>query len=418
LVTPGGRRLHTVVTRLSDHRFKIVLMGGVMRAETARPEVLVFVIDAGGGHRAAANALVAAAQAERRFRLHVASLQEVLEPLDVLKRTTGLSIEGAYNALLRGRRTRHLVALLRVLQAAIRLRRRALVDRVAAYLSARRPDVVVSVIPNFNGVIRDAVAASLPGVPFVVLLTDFADFPPRFWIEPGVDRLIVGSDQAADQAVPRDRVSRVSGMVLHPRFYPRAGTASREGVRHELQVPDDAFTILVLFGGKGSAEMLPLSGALLREDPGWRVIAVCGENTTLYDSFAGLEAGVDGRLRRLGFTNRVADLMAASDVLVTKPGPGTLAEAFHQQIPAIVTRDVRTIPQERFNARFLEQRGLGLLVSHWSRIPAAVGRMARDADLFERTHANLAALPPNRAVYEAIEVIAAEAAGGGPATRR
>jgi len=392
-------------------------MGGVMGAELARAEVLVFVIDAGGGHRAAANALVAAAQAEHRFRLRVTSLQEVLEPLDVLKRTTGLSIEGAYNALLRGRRTRHLVALLRVLQAAIRLRRKALVDRLAAFLSARRPDVVVSVIPNFNGVIRDAVAASLPGVPFVVLLTDFADFPPRFWIEPGVDRLIVGSDQAADQAialgVPRERVSRVSGMVLHPRFYPRAGTASREGVRHELQVPDDAFTILVLFGGKGSAEMLPLSGALLREDPDWRVIAVCGENTALYDSFAGLEAGVDGRLRRLGFTNRVADLMAASDVLVTKPGPGTLAEAFHQQIPAIVTRDARTIPQERFNARFLEQRGLGLLVSHWSRIPAAVRRLARDADLFERTHANLAALPPNRAVYEAIEVIATEALARG-----
>jgi 1,2-diacylglycerol 3-beta-galactosyltransferase len=392
-------------------------MGSVMGAEPARADVLVFVIDAGGGHRAAANALVAAAQTEHRFRLQVASLQEVLEPLDVLKRTTGLSIEGAYNALLRSRRTRHLVALLRVLQAAIRLRRKALVDRLAAFLSARRPDVVVSVIPNFNGVIRDAVAASLPGVPFVVLLTDFADFPPRFWIEPGVDRLIVGSDQAADQAValgvPRDRVSRVSGMVLHPRFYPRAGTASREGVRHELQVPDDAFTILVLFGGKGSAEMLPLSGALLREDPDWRLIVVCGENTALYDSFAGLEAGVDGRLRRLGFTSRVADLMAASDVLVTKPGPGTLAEAFHQRIPAIVTRDARTIPQERFNARFLEQRGLGLLVSHWSRIPAAVGRMARDADLFERTHANLAALPPNRAVYEAIEVIATEALARG-----
>ena len=392
-------------------------MGGVIRAEPAPAEALVFVIDAGGGHRAAANALVAASQAEHRFRLHVTSLQEVLEPMDVLKRTTGLSIEGAYNALVRGRRTRHLVALLRVLQAAIRLRQKALVDRLAAFLSARRPDVVVSVIPNFNGVIRDAVAASLPGVSFVVLLTDFADFPPRFWIEPGVDRLIVGSDQAADQAialgVPRERVSRVSGMVLHPRFYPRAGTASREGVRHELQVPDDAFTILVLFGGKGSAEMLPLSGALLREDPDWHVIAVCGENTALYDSFAGLEAGVNGRLRRLGFTNRVADLMAASDVLVTKPGPGTLAEAFHQQIPAIVTRDARTIPQERFNARFLEQRGLGLLVSHWSRVPAAVGRMARDADLFERTQANLAALPPNRAVYEAIEVIATEALARG-----
>ena len=240
-----------------------------MASDLGRPEVLVFVVDAGGGHRATANALLAAAATESRFRLSVVSLEEVLEPLDVVKKATGVSIERVYNALIRSQRTRHLVLLLRLLQGGIRLRRGALVRRLAGFLEARRPAVVLSVLPNFNGVIRDAVAASLPGAPFVVPLTDLADFPPRFWIESGLDRVIVGSDRAVTQAetmgLPRDKVSRVSGMVLHPRFYPLAGRDVRARIRHEMQIADHVFTALVLFGGQGSTEMLPLSGALLHE---------------------------------------------------------------------------------------------------------------------------------------------------------
>ena len=384
-----------------------------MAVADGRPEVLVLVSDAGGGHRAAANALVAAAEAVGTpFRLRVANLQEVFEPLDPVRRFTGRSMETVYNALVRRSRTRHLVGLLRVFHAAIRLRRRALVERLARFLSEARPAAVLSVLPNFNGVIRDAVSASLRGVRFVVLLTDFADFPPHFWIEPGIDRVIAGSDRAAEQAreigLLPENISRASGMVLHPRFYPPVGPEARIRLRRELGIPEDAFAVLVLFGGKGSAEVLPLSGALLREDPRWHVLTVCGDNPVLYESLAALEAAVGGRLHRFGFTDRVAELMAASDVVATKPGPGTLAEAFHQRVPVVLPRDGRTVPQERYNARLVAESGLGLVVPHWSRIPAAVTMMQEESGLRARICANLAALPPNRAVFEVLDVLAGE----------
>ena len=72
---------------------------------------------------------------------------------------------------------------------------------------------------------------------------------------------------------------------------------------------------------------------------------------------------------RLGFTDRVAEILAASDLLVTKPGPGSLSEAFHQRVPVVVTRNIHTIPQERFNTDFVRDRGLGLVVPHWRRDP-------------------------------------------------
>ena len=69
--------------------------------------VLLFTIDAGGGHRAAARALVAAAEEnEAPFRFRVESFQEILLPLDVLRRTTGVSLEAAYNLILSAARTR------------------------------------------------------------------------------------------------------------------------------------------------------------------------------------------------------------------------------------------------------------------------------------------------------------------------
>jgi 1,2-diacylglycerol 3-beta-galactosyltransferase len=377
------------------------------------PEVLVFTIDAGGGHRAAANALVAAAEeVPRPWRLGVVNLQSLLLPLDPLKSLGGLSLEDAYNLLLRRGWTAYMVPMLRVLHGAIALRRRALSAALARHLMEHRPAAVVSVMPNFNVVIRDALRAAHPGVPFLVLLTDFADFPPHFWMEPGVDRVIVGSDRAEEQAlrmgIPKERISRNSGMVLHPRFHRGEGKEARSGVRTALGLGPQDFVLLLLFGGKRSAEMEPLAARLLALSPSWTVIAICGDNPSLFERLAPLEAAAGGRLRRLGFTDRVGDYLAASDVLITKSGPGSLAEAFHRGVPVVLTANRRTIPQERFNTRFVAERGLGLVVRHWREVPPAVARLAADPERLATLRANIAALPKNRAVYEALDVIGRE----------
>jgi hypothetical protein len=377
-------------------------------------EVLLFTIDAGGGHRAAARALAAAAEetgVDWRFR--VESFQKVLLALDVLKRATGLSLEDAYNLILRRQWSALMVPLLRTMHGVIRVRRRAIVRTLAAWLREQpRAAAVVSVMPNFNGVMRDALRDAWPGVPLVVVLTDFADFPPRFWIEPGLDRVVVGTDEAREQAlslgIPDPRVSRVSGMVLHPRFYRAGGPGVRESVRQELRLSAADFAVTLLFGGKGSPEMAPLAGALLDADPALKVIAICGDNPGLVDRLAPLETRAPGRLVRLGFTDRVAELLAASDLLVTKPGPGSLAEAFHQQVPVVVVRNIHTIPQERFNTGFVARHRLGAVVRHWREIAPAVVRLLRDPEQRAATRERIAALPANRAVYEVLDIVGRE----------
>ena len=84
------------------------------------------------------------------------------------------------------------------------------------------PDLVVSLIPHFNRAIKDSLDRVDSRIPLVTILTDIADFPPHFWIEPQDQFVICGSDRAVRQAcqigVPSHKVLRVSGMILHPRF--------------------------------------------------------------------------------------------------------------------------------------------------------------------------------------------------------
>jgi UDP-N-acetylglucosamine:LPS N-acetylglucosamine transferase len=376
------------------------------------PEALLFVLDAGGGHRAAANALVAAAElAPRGWRFRVVNLQDVLAPFDVAPKISGMSMEDAYNAMVRRRWTRFLVPLLRVFQWTIRRLKGPLARVVAEFLERARPAAVVSLIPNFNGVIAEACRRACPDTPFLVVLTDLADFPPHFWMEKGVDRVVVATDHAVEQAralgLPPSCISRTSGMVLHPRFH-RPEPAARQRARRELGIGAEDFTVLVLFGGKGSPEVLPLCAALVAESPRWHVVAICGDNPRLQASVGELQKTSGGRLHCFGFTDRVLELMSACDVLATKPGPGTLAEAFHSRVPVVVPCNAYTIPQERYNAAFLGDNELGVVVSHWREIPAAISSLAADPVRRARLRRRLDALPDNRAVFEVVAIVEAE----------
>jgi UDP-N-acetylglucosamine:LPS N-acetylglucosamine transferase len=414
-MTLAGPAVHRNVTGTSDGP-----AGERGRTAPVSPrEVVLFMVDAGGGHRAASRALVAAAEetgAPVRFR--VENLQEALARVDLVKRLLGISPEAGYNLVLRKRWTGLLVLLLRFLHGMIRLRRKSLVREMTRFLAARQPAAVVSVVPNFNGVIRDALRAAHPGVPFVVVLTDFADFPPRFWIEPGFDRVIVGSERAAEQArdvgLPPERISLVSGMVLNPRFYRAGGPAGREQTRAELGAGPDDFVVVLLFGGKGSPEMEPLAERLLEAVPGARIVALCGDNPALAARVQRLQERSGGRCRCVGFTDRVADYMSAADLLVTKPGPGSLAEAFQKGLPVVVVRNHQTIPQERFNTDWVKTAGVGLVVGHWREIPDAVAGLQRAPERLAALRRAVAALPENRAVYEAVDLIAREARAARP----
>jgi 1,2-diacylglycerol 3-beta-galactosyltransferase len=389
-----------------------------------RIEVVYF--NAGGGHRAAARALadICAAQG-RPWDLRLVNLFDLIDPQRTFERLVGVPPEAYYNNRLATGLTVGLAQELKVLQAAIRWAHPRLVARLAAHWRASRPDLVVSVIPNFNRALVDSVSLACPGVPFVTVLTDIADLPPRFWIERDArQHLVVGSDRALAQAVSyghtADRVFRVSGMVLRPSFYPASAAdgsaaeaedpAAGERVRSRRAVGLDAHTPtgLVMFGGAGSRRMVGVAESL----PDTPLILLCGRDAALARRLQRLPARAPRVV--VGFTEDVPRWMRLADFFIGKPGPGSLSEAVHCGLPVITTLNAWTLPQERYNAEWVRELGVGVTIAGFGRIDEAVADViARLPVLRERVAAVC-----NRAVFEIPEVFATLLDRAEQATRR
>jgi 1,2-diacylglycerol 3-beta-galactosyltransferase len=287
----------------------------------------------------------------------------------------------------------------------IRLYHRKQVALIERHWSASRPDMVVSLIPNFNRAVAESIGRAIPGTPFVTVITDIADYPPHFWIERESEYLVCGSERAAEQARALghtdDRVFRTSGMILHPRFYEPV-QADRLAERKRLGLDHDRPTGLVLFGGQGNRVMLEIAKRLDRSGLDAQLILICGRNEKLREKLRAAKL----RLPRFveGFTTEVPYYMHLSDFFIGKPGPGSISEALAMKLPVIVERNAWTLPQERYNAEWVTERGVGFVVPNFRRIGEAVGRLLEQT-AFARYRERAAAVN-NRAVFEIPGILA------------
>jgi len=339
---------------------------------------------AGGGHRSTADALKATlAVQEQPWDITLLNIQELLSSLDVLRSVTGLHIEDVYNLILRKGWTRFTPQLLVLLQGTIRLYHRFVVNTLRAYWSQHPADLVLSVIPHFN---RE-LAESLQGpeaTPFVTLLTDLADYPPHFWIERESQYMIVATERAKQQALaighPADHIFETSGMVLKPKFYQKT-SVNRVSERKRLGLEPDCPTGIVLFGGHGSQVMVDIAKRLDESNSGVQLIMLCGHNQKLAALLSALKTKKPILVQ--GFTGNVESYMALADFFIGKPGPGSISEALQFHLPVIVECNSKTLPQERYNAEWLTEKGYGIVVSSFREIAPAVERLLQKATFAE-----------------------------------
>jgi len=339
-------------------------------------KITLIYIDSGGGHRAAATALCEAIhQQQRPWEMEMLSIQDLLDSIDFIRKSTGIPFQDIYNIMLRRGWTLGSAPLISLMHLVIRLFHNSQVKVLGEHWSGYHPDLVVSMIPHYNRALKIALDQAWPGTPFVTLLTDIADYPPHFWIERQEQYVICGSERAASQArdlgIPEQRVFRTSGMILNPKFYEpleldRAAERMRLGLRPDLP------TGLVLFGGEGSTEMLRIARTLNRADSGVQLILLCGKNEALAQELRGMEQRIPMFIE--GFTREVPYYMELADFFIGKPGPGSISEALAKRLPVIVESNAWTMAHERYNAAWVKEQGVGLVVHSFS---AGIGEAVR-----------------------------------------
>lgn len=371
---------------------------------------------AGGGHRNAAEAVKSTLTTqEQPWDVELLDIQELLDTLDLIKRFTGIRIQDTYNLILRKGWTRFTPQLLRILQGTIHVYHKPIVNALRGYWTEHPTEMVLSVIPHFNREIAGSlIVQNSPGKgskrwPFVTLITDLADYPPRFWIEPESQYIIAGTERARAQAVamghPADHIFETSGMVLKPKFYDKTSFAltgqRRLEERRRLGLEAECKTGIVLFGGHGSSVMVDIVKRVDQSGAEVQLILICGHNQKLEAEIKALKTRKPKLV--LGFTQNVEHYMALADFFIGKPGPGSISEALQFHLPVIVECNNKTLPQERYNAEWVAQKGFGIVVPTFREIGPAVQRLIEPGtfDQFQRTTNTYS----NRALFEVAEIL-------------
>ncbi len=330
----------------------------------------------------------------RPWDIRLVNLQEVLDSLDIFKKITGIRLEDVYNLMLAKGWTLGSAQGLVFMHGIIRLYHRPVVRLLTEYWAKTRPELVVSVVPNFNRAMYESLRAALPQVPYVTILTDMADYPPHFWIEPGQDQyFICGTDHAVRQARalghPAERIIRASGMILRPKFYEPI-TINRAAERTRLGLDPSRPTGLVLFGGQGSHVMLDIA----RELADTQLIMICGKNEKLAQRLRAHPTRAPHFIE--GFTHEVPYYMHLADFFIGKPGPGSISEAVAMRLPVIVECNAWTLPQERYNADWVIENGVGMVLQNFRGIREAAATLLASLDQYRTAVEKI----ENRAIFE------------------
>ncbi len=343
-----------------------------MATVNSLPRIAILMAHTGGGHLSAARSLAEALEGHAHVTI-ISLVDDYVDfPWNTMSLTYGPWVNYApwlYHLVYRAFASRKRVEF--TYRAAYPLVRR----EVAAAFAPDWPDIVISVHPLQTEIPLRALRELGNPAPFVTVVTDPVT-PPVAWFCPAVDLTVVATEPARRTAiecgVPADRI-RILGLPVRKAFASVWGRPKPEA-RSQLGLEANRPMVLLTGGGAGIGKLMPMARAIARHlaqapYPAQMAI-IAGRNQILQKQLLAERWPLPVKV--LGFVEDMPNWLAAADLLVTKAGPGTLAEATCAGLPVIITGHIPG--QEDGNVTWLEEHGAGI----YAREPERVGTLVRD----------------------------------------
>ena len=237
-------------------------------------------------------------------------------------------------------------------------------------LAEKAPDAIVTthfLLPSIAGILRKKNMQAR----IYTIMTDYG--PHSFWLSDQIDRFFVGSDSAKEKLSKRnisiDKIT-ATGIPTADEFIKETNINS---LRRKYGLDFDKKTVFLMSGGFGVG---PVEKILLSLDSCMadiQIIAVCGHNKKAYANIKKLSSKLKYTLIPFGFTDKVAELMAVSDIMITKAGGISVTEALNAKLPMIL---FGSIPgQEAWNEKFLIESQAALKARKISDIPVLADKI-------------------------------------------
>jgi len=375
-------------------------------------KILILMSDTGGGHRASAEALRDALleRYAERFQVDMVDLwlKHTPPPLRQVPRTYRMLVNDLpwlYKFIYEVGQSPQ------VLEAMLNAATRVLSRFVGPVLRQHDPDLIVSVHPLMQVIPLQVLARMKHEVPFVTVVTDLVTIPP-VWFVPRVTLCFVPSAEGYDLALRaglRPEQLRQFGLPIRPAF---ARTPRPKAVlRQELGMDPDLPAALIVSGGEGmgpvgeiaQAVALGLSGQMQPQELTGQLVVICGRHLRLQEELSAYSWPVPTVVK--GFVQNIWEWMAASDCIITKAGPGTIAEALALGLPIILSGYIPG--QESGNVPYVLKHGVGVYAPDpWQIAEVVHGWFGPQRERLQQVATNARCLGRPQATFQVIEEIA------------
>jgi 1,2-diacylglycerol 3-beta-galactosyltransferase len=336
-----------------------------MNHQTSRkPHIVFYFSDTGGGHRSAAEAIIESIQLEYQD-------QVTTEMVDFFKNYAPRPFNRAAEMYPYMVKAPHLWGASfhatdgRARARAITTTMWPIARQAARSLVQKHPaDLIVTVHPFANSFALRALGKNRP--PFINVVTDMVT-THALWYDNRADLILVPTETARLRAIKytmSPEKVRVVGLPVADRYCQPVG--SKTALREKLGWSLDKSIVLLVGGGEGMGPLAKTAQAIDQSGLDVALIVVCGRNQKLKATLESCEWENPALI--YGFTREMPDFMRASDFIVTKAGPGTIAEALNAELPIILYSKLPG--QEDGNVTFVEEEGAGV----WAPTPQEVVR--------------------------------------------
>ncbi|KAL8488428.1 hypothetical protein ACS0TY_024633 [Phlomoides rotata] len=373
--------------------------------------VLILMSDTGGGHRASAEAIRDAFHLEYgdEYRIFVKDVWKEYTgwPLNDMERQYKFMVKHVqlWNLAFHSTSPKWIHSVYLAAIAAFYAK------EVEAGLMEYKPDVIISVHPLMQHIPLCVLKWQNlhKKVIFVTVITDL-NTCHRTWFHPSVNRLYCPSEEVAKRAL-QDRLKesqiRVFGLPVRPSFV-QPGLCKDE-LRVELEMDPHLPAVVLMGGGEGMGPVNKTANSLGEalfdkqlDKPIGQLIIICGRNHTLASTLQSLHWKIPVKIR--GFEKQMQKWMAASDCIITKAGPGTIAEALIKGLPIILNDYIPG--QEKGNVPYVVENGAGV----FTRSPKETARIVAEwfstkRDELRRMSENAVQLAQPNAVFDIVRDI-------------
>lgn len=272
-------------------------------------------------------------------------------------------------------------------------------NRVLEEVKEIEPDMIVSTHPFAVGIISDLKARKKIDCTFMSVVTDFKAH--YAYVSPHVDAYITGSEYTKESLVDM----KIPPEKVFPFGIPVKAEFQNCGERPMISMDKERFEVLIMGGSMGSKDIAKVVKCMTVDaDSRYHLTVVCGRNESLQSMLKEKyeDAVKADKLKILGFTKNVPQLMDECDVIVTKPGGLTTTEALSKQIPMIIPF---AIPGQEFeNTEFLVSSGAAIHVRDLDELKTQMDRLLMDRDLYVTMIENMQSISKHYSVDKIVDL--------------